>query len=84
MPTNVFYEKFEHHLQNNQTIVPVVDDKLTWKLLVKYNPTFIKLKLDIIKLESRNFPDKAWDNVANRLVRVLKQYHESVIVSKKP
>lgn len=83
MPGVSFYDKFEHHLQNNKTIVPVIDDKMTWKLLVKHNPVLRRLRSEIIVAEKRNFPDQAWDNVANRLVKVLKRYHEPMVVSKK-
>lgn len=75
MPGVSFYEKFEHHLQNSQTVIPVIDDKLTWKLLVKHNPKLNQLRGEIILREGRNYPDKAWDNVAHRLVKVLQKNH---------
>lgn len=83
MPAPSFYGRIEKHLQNEATIVPVIKEKITWKKFVKYNRGFKQLRIEIIRAEGRNYPDKAWDNVANRVIKVLKKNHEPLIVSKK-
>jgi hypothetical protein len=76
MPGMSFYDKFEHHLQNNHVVIPQIDGKLTWELLTKHNPKLRRVRVELLLIEKRNYPDKAWDNVANRLLKVLKKYHE--------
>lgn len=78
MPAHSFYEKIEHHLRNEATIVPVIKETLTWKKFIRYNPGFKQLKKEIIKIEGRDYPEKAWDLVARNVVRVVKKYHKMV------
>lgn len=78
LPANSFYSQIEKHLRNEPTILPIADGKITWKQFVKYNRGFNQIKMDIIQAEERNFPDKAWDNVANRIVKMVKKHHQPV------
>jgi len=86
VPTYSFLGKIEQHLRNHQTVVPVVDN-ITWKQLLEYNPALITMQKNIIAYEGRDFPDQAWDLLANRLIRFLREYHtlvttEEIVVEK--
>lgn len=78
MPSHSFYERIEHHLRTEATIVPVTKELLTWNKFVRYNPGFKRLRGDIIRADLRNYPDRAWDLVARNIVRVVKKHHKMV------
>lgn len=71
MPAYSFYGKIEQHVRYHKTFVPS-GKKITWGLLTKHNPCLLEIQNKIIIHEGRNFPDKAWDNVAFGLVVLIK------------
>lgn len=71
MPAYSFYGKIEQHVRNHKTFIP--SGKITWGLLTKHNPCLLETENKIIVYEGRNFPDKAWNNVALNLVNLIKE-----------
>lgn len=71
MPAYSFYGKIERHVRYYKTLVP--SGKITWGVLIKYNPRLLKVQQNIVDYEGHDFSDKALNTLAVSLVSLIKE-----------
>jgi hypothetical protein len=75
--SDFLHKQLEEHFTHHEVFVPIVDENLTWPLLVQYNPLIAGLSAEVIGFEGRDYPDKAWDVIANKLAEMVYATHQT-------
>lgn len=75
MTSRLLTVKLDHHLQYKETHIPVVDGRVNWNTLEKYNGRFQEMRIEVEELQNVCISDHSLNIIAQRVVDFVTKQH---------
>ncbi len=75
MASRLLTVKLDHHLQYKETHIPIVDGRVNWNTLEKYNGRFQEMRIEVEELQNMHISDHSLNIIAQRVVDFVTKQH---------